>query len=130
MTTRNLCAFRSFLLLTTGSASLWASLLCSNANATSIHIASQPMAQALETLGRQTGENIVFTPEQVANLKAPAVNGNMTSSEAIKRLLNRTGLSVETVPNGGFIIHPAPTVPKKNGTENLHLRSRPEEWDQ
>ncbi|KON64381.1 TonB dependent receptor [Komagataeibacter europaeus] len=115
MTARSRCNFRSFLLLTAGTIGVGTSVPCGNANATPVHIASQPMAQALEMLGRQTGENIVFTPQQVANLKAPAVNGDLSPTEAVRRLLGESGLTVESVPNGGFIIHAASPPARGSG---------------
>ncbi len=115
MTVRSRCNFRSFLLLTAGTIGVGTSVPCGNANATPVHIASQPMAQALEMLGRQTGENIVFTPQQVANLKAPAVNGDLSPTEAVRRLLGQSGLTVESVPNGGFIIHAASPAARGSG---------------
>lgn len=103
MTVRFRCDFRAFLLVTAGTASLvipWA-----RAEARSIHIAAQPMAQALEALGRQTGQNIVFTPQQVVHIQADAVNGNMTPAQAVRRVLAHSGLTAESVNDGGFIIH-------------------------
>ncbi|MBV1829215.1 hypothetical protein HNW77_03275 [Komagataeibacter sp. AV436] len=85
MTVRFRCDFRAFLLVTAGTASLvmpWA-----RAEARSIHIAAQPMARVLEALGRQTGQNIVFTPRQVAHIQVEAVNGNMTAAQAVRRVL-------------------------------------------
>src|SRR5215469_12363505 len=55
-------------------------------------IPAQALSQTLKDISRQTGENILFTPESVAGVQAPALSGRMTSFDAVTRVLSGTNL--------------------------------------
>ncbi|MBS1075232.1 TonB-dependent receptor [Gluconobacter sp. Dm-73] len=105
---------RTVLLLSAGATILTHSLssACAAPSAP-VHIAPQPMAQALVTLGHQTGRNIIFTSDAVAHLRAPAVDGTLSPDDAVKRLLRGSGLKAEAMPDGGVIIRKDPSARPK-----------------
>jgi TonB-dependent receptor len=69
-----------------------------------IHIAAQPMGQALEALARQSGIDILFTPASVAGMTAPALDGTMAPRAAVERLIAGTALSVRSEANGTLLV--------------------------
>ncbi|GFE85496.1 TonB-dependent receptor domain-containing protein [Steroidobacter agaridevorans] len=74
------------------------------AHAVSIVTAAQPLGNALEQLAKQTNIDILFQPDDVAGLQAPALNGNMTPRQAAERLLASTSLSITQDESGALII--------------------------
>jgi iron complex outermembrane recepter protein len=74
------------------------------AQSASFSLPEQPLAQSLKDIARQTGENILFTPEAVAGLKGHAVSGQMTAQEAVDALIAGTGLEAVSDDNGGLIV--------------------------
>jgi outer membrane receptor for ferric coprogen and ferric-rhodotorulic acid len=60
-----------------------------------VSIPSQPLAQALDALARQTGVELMVAPGLVAGRTAPALQGRYTPREALNRLLAGSGLSAE-----------------------------------
>src|SRR5215469_11544353 len=67
-------------------------------------IPAQALSQTLKDISRQTGENILFTPESVSGRRAPALNGHMSALDAVTRALAGSGLEAEPDGNGGLII--------------------------
>ncbi|MDS1139418.1 TonB-dependent receptor [Pusillimonas sp. SM2304] len=61
--------------------------------ATQINLPAQSLDDSLIQLGRQTSLQFFYTPDTVAGVQAPRVQGRMTPEEALKRLLE--GTSVE-----------------------------------
>ena len=55
-----------------------------------IRIASPPLAQALDTLARQARLELMVQPALVEGRTAPAVEGRLSASEALGRLLAGT----------------------------------------
>ena len=72
---------------------------------------AQPLAQTLKDISRETGENILFTPESVAGLRAPALSGMMSAPDAVTRALAGTGLEAAPDGSGGLVVR---TPPPKN----------------
>ena len=101
------CPLRAALLLTVGMTILTQTAIATPTGAANVHIDRQPMAQALESLSRQTGESILFSPDLVEHLQAPSVSGALTPDAAAKKLLSGSGLTVEVAPGGGMIIRRA-----------------------
>ena len=67
------------------------------------NIPAQPMANALEAFGRQSGRDIMFDRGQVAGLRSTAVQGSLEPGEALRRLVVGSGLSV-SAPNGATFV--------------------------
>lgn len=78
------------LLMTTGIAPMKAS---AKETAIRFSITSQSLSDALVQLGEQASLQIVYLPEVVQGLTAPAVSGSMTPDEALQRLLAGTGIT-------------------------------------
>ena len=53
----------------------------------------QPLSESLKAVARQTGENILFTPDAVSGLRAPSLTGQMSAQDAVKQLLRAPTLS-------------------------------------
>lgn len=82
------------------------SLSMSTAWAQSVNVTTpeQPLAQSLKDVARQTGENILFTPEAVAGIKAHPLSGKMSAQDAVNALLAGTGLEAVSDGNGGLVV--------------------------
>jgi iron complex outermembrane receptor protein len=74
------------------------------AQSASFSLPEQPLSQSLKDVARQTGENILFTPEAVAGLKGHAISGQMTAQQAVSALIAGTGLETVSDDNGGLIV--------------------------
>lgn len=58
----------------------------------SFNILGQPLNRALRTLADQSGVQIAYQTSIATNTHAPAVNGTMTTEDALARLLSSSGL--------------------------------------
>ncbi|MGF6088706.1 TonB-dependent siderophore receptor [Pseudomonas sp. 18173] len=72
-----------------------------------IHIPAQPLGQALSQLGQQTSLQVFFSPELVAGKQAPAVDGNLSPEDALRQLLQGSGLQYQ-IDEGSVTLMPAP----------------------
>lgn len=68
------------------------------------NIQEQSLSGALLEYGRVSGSQIIFTEDLVAGLRAPALRGAYSSSEALNRLLSGSGLRVARTPAGTLMI--------------------------
>lgn len=71
------------------------------------NLPQQSLADALRAIGRLTATNILFEPDTVENLTAPALRGKLSPEEAIKRVLAGTKLVVEQTAADSVLIAPA-----------------------
>ena len=69
-----------------------------------ISLQAQPMSDALRSVAQRTGESILFTPESVEGLKAPAISGQMNAQQAVGMLTRGTDLEVVSDGNNGLIV--------------------------
>ncbi len=69
-----------------------------------IDIESKSLAEAFVELARETGTPVYAPGELVRGLKAPRVQGRMSSADAVNQLLVGTGLKAETDASGAIII--------------------------
>ncbi len=76
-----------------------------------IDIPQQPLANSLHALGKATGMSISFPNDLVSGKTAPEVRGRMTRQEALRRMLNDTGLAPK-IEGDSVYIQKAP--PKKD----------------
>jgi hypothetical protein len=74
-----------------------------SAVAQSFDLPAGSLADALVALGRQAQLQVLFSPDVVAGLSAPAVSGSMTPQVALNRLLARSGL-VAVQSGSGFVV--------------------------
>ncbi|WP_419735512.1 TonB-dependent siderophore receptor [Pseudomonas sp. COR18] len=57
------------------------------------NIAAQPLAAALQELGRQGNIQVLYNPERVQGLQGAAVKGKLTPGQAASELLKNTGVN-------------------------------------
>jgi TonB-dependent receptor len=69
-----------------------------------ISIQEQPMSDALRSVAQKTGESILFTPESVEGLRAPAISGQMSAQQAVSMLTRGTDLEVVADGSNGLIV--------------------------
>ncbi len=64
-----------------------------------VDIKAQPVREALQAFGEQTGLQVLFRSEgtSVDGMTAPAVSGHLSAGEALERLLANSGLKYEFV---------------------------------
>src|SRR5262245_2258969 len=62
------------------------------AQAYDLDLPSQPLSDALRSLGKKTETNILIDRRLVTDQKAPALKAHLTTDEAIAALLSGTGL--------------------------------------
>ena len=73
-----------------------------------LDIPAQPLDQALNALGRQSGAQILFVTELARGRQAPALQGTLTVREALDRLVAGSGLVVKAQDDKTFTIERAP----------------------
>jgi iron complex outermembrane receptor protein len=71
---------------------------------TKISLREQPMSDALRSVAQKTGESILFTPESVDGLRAPAIAGDMNAQQAVSMLTRGTDLEVVSDGANGLIV--------------------------
>ncbi len=73
----------------------------------SFALPSEPLSDSLKAVARQAGQNILFSPQAVAGMRAPALHGQMSGKDAVNLLLRGTNL--EAAPDGedGLIVRVA-----------------------
>jgi iron complex outermembrane recepter protein len=67
-------------------------------------IKAQPLSEALMAFGAQTGAIVMASSELTTGKISKPVAGQLTSHEALIRMLQGTGLNFETSPNGTILI--------------------------
>jgi Fe(3+) dicitrate transport protein len=68
-----------------------------------IDIPQQPLANSLHALGKATGMSISFPNDIVSGKTAPEVRGRMTRQEALRRMLNESGLAPKVEGDNVYI---------------------------
>lgn len=82
----------SVMLVGVGAPALAQAQSAAQERARSFDIAPQPVVDALTDFGRQSGLQVSMDADQVRGLSSPGVQGKMTASQALGRLLASTGL--------------------------------------
>jgi len=81
---------------------------------------TQPLAESLRAIARQTGVSVIFDPAKVNGRSARAVSGQLTAQEAVARALEGSDLVLTVMPDGPIVIRaekaapssaPVPSVP-------------------
>jgi len=94
-------AWRSVLF---GSAAILSLAMPAAAQDFTISLKAQPLSDALRGVAQKTGESILFTPESVEGLKAPAISGTMSAQQAVTQLTQGTDLEVVSDGANGLIV--------------------------
>jgi len=69
-----------------------------------IDIPAGDLGAALEYLSTRSGTGLVYRPDQVKGIKTRGVHGALSPEEAVKQLLEGTGLEVSTDSTGAMLI--------------------------
>ncbi|MBL8267346.1 TonB-dependent siderophore receptor [Steroidobacter sp.] len=69
-----------------------------------IDVPAGDLATALKSLSQQVHVNLVYTPEGVRGLKTSGVNGSLTAVDAVRKLLEGTGLKLSTDASTGAML--------------------------
>lgn len=85
---------------------LLASMFVGNAWAEdkTINISAQDMPSALHSLASQTGIQLLFTADDLKNIRAKAISGAMSAEAALKRLLEGTNYTFRASGNGTYVL--------------------------
>lgn len=75
-----------------------------NAAPVKVNIAGQSLSNALTELGMQTNLQILYSPDQVAGIKSRAVSGSLEPSDALKSMLQGTGISFQINGNSVTLV--------------------------
>lgn len=92
-----------------------------------IDLPAQPLGSALNELARQARLQVLVQPALVAGKTAPAVSGNLTSRQALARLLAGSGLVA--VPQDGAVLiqlAPAPNASADRSLETVTVKESAE----
>lgn len=76
-----------------------------------IDLPSQNLAAALETLATRSQAQLLYSADLVRGLTGSEVRGNLTAAEALKTLLQGTGLEAKSTGGGSFTIVKAVASP-------------------
>lgn len=68
----------------------------------------QPLAQTLRAIARQTGMNILFESKDLRDIRAASLRAELTTEEAIERVLAGTALQAQRTTPTTVIVQPAP----------------------
>jgi iron complex outermembrane receptor protein len=75
------------------------------------NIPAEPLVPALKTLARERGFQVVFRSEVVGTARTQGVSGDLTTTEALDRLLSGTGLTYRYLDEKTVTILPLATAP-------------------
>ena len=82
-----------------------------NAPAIPVRIAAGPLYSSLRALERQTGIELLYDGDLIANAQAPSIQGNLGADEALRQLVADTSLTVRRTQSGAWIIERRDTPP-------------------
>ncbi|MFC7287123.1 TonB-dependent siderophore receptor [Herminiimonas glaciei] len=87
-------------------AGVWAQTVDTSASATVVqfNIPAGPLSTTLTRIGQQSGRTIVADPTLISGRQAPAINGRLSSGEAVRQALAGSDLAAESTPGGGLSI--------------------------
>lgn len=85
--------------------------LCMSAHAIAdspkpVNIPAGDLRQALLKVSEQFGADLVFSPEQIQGIKTGGAHGELTTEQAVTKLLEGTPLELRTDPSGAMLIAP------------------------
>lgn len=85
-------------------------------------IPAQPLASALRSYGDATGREAIYDATLAHGRMAGEVDGVLTPTEGLRRLLAGTGLAAHFVAEGAFILSMAPPAAGVPAVEAAHRR--------
>src|SRR5688500_12701624 len=85
-----------------------------------IRIEPKPIAAALKDLAAQTGLQVLVFSDDAGATRAPGINGNLTTDEALTQLLRDTGLTFHKVDDKTVAIRSKNALVGVNTGEATH----------
>ncbi|MEM9911609.1 MAG: TonB-dependent receptor, partial [Pseudomonadota bacterium] len=82
-----------------------------------IHVPAQPLAAAIAELGEETGLQVIAAGPEIDGEQSSEVVGEMTPTQALTRMLEGTGLRIETLDDAGSLVSSFDFV-SQNATED------------
>jgi iron complex outermembrane receptor protein len=76
-----------------------------------LNIPAQDLGRALNTFARQSNQQLLYSPDLVRGRRAPALAGSYAPDQALRKLLNDSGISVSRTANGAFVLAAAQPAP-------------------
>ena len=89
------------------------------ASTVTLDISAQPLGDALSAFAQRTGLQVVFYTEVGEGLKAPHIAGTFTTAEALKRLLQNSGLKAEFINEKTVTIRDAREKPRAEVADEM-----------
>ncbi|MEM6266296.1 MAG: TonB-dependent receptor, partial [Pseudomonadota bacterium] len=80
-----------------------------------INLPSQDLSKSLNDIAKQTSTEIAFDGEQAGGRRAPALRGRFTAIEAVRRLLEGSGLRARVGSSGVIIVQSGGQVSETGG---------------
>lgn len=74
----------------------------------SFNIPAQDVATALEAFGQQSGKSIMFDRDRIGRVMLKPVVGRFTAEQALRHLIDGSGLAMRSADQNTFVIEPAP----------------------
>src|ERR1700679_2528124 len=71
-----------------------------------VEIAAGDLSTALQSLTKQTGIELVYQTEAIKGVKTKGVSGTLSPVDALTKLLEGTGLKLNTDSTGAMLIAP------------------------
>lgn len=75
-------------------------------SAARLDIPAGTLAETLTRIGQQSGRSIVASPALIKGLNAQPINGSLTAEQAVRKALQGSTLTVETLPSGALQVRP------------------------
>lgn len=73
-------------------------------SAVQLNIPAGPLSTTLTRIGQLSGRTIIADPALISGRQAPAINGRISSGEAVRQALAGSDLTTETTPGGALSI--------------------------
>jgi len=82
------------------------------------HIPQESLRQAIRTLAKQRGFQVVYVAGQLGNQRTRGASGDLTVDEALTQVLRGTGLTFYKVSDSGVLIEPIASRTAPEATHN------------
>lgn len=93
-----------------------AALSCLTGTVAAVDIPAQSLDSALQSLAKEKGIQVVYTPDVVQSLKTQGATGELTPDEALKKLLSGTGLTYRYLDKSTITVFPTTNEVKTSDT--------------
>lgn len=86
-----------------------ASAIAAPTSGQDFHLPSQPLGEALLAIGKATNTEILFRPQDVEGVTAPAIDGHYSVEQAVRSAIGNAGLTPE-IKDGSIFIRGRSTI--------------------